>query len=55
MEQNCEIFADSSFKTGAICNKCKDTYYLVTETINNKFVTSCVLYDEANLPIKNCA
>ena len=30
-----------SFRTGALCKKCKDGYYLVTEVIDSITTTTC--------------
>ncbi len=49
---NCEELADSSFKTGALCLKCVNGYYLATTLILDEARTTCVEY--TGTEILNC-
>ena len=53
LDNNCDQFADMSFRTGALCKRCKDGYYLVTEIIDSITTTTCQLYNDTK--IENCA
>jgi len=62
LDQNCDIFTDTSFRTGSICSRCKDFYYLESKVQDGKYVTQCIQYypngdtpSVTTKPIKNCA